>query len=510
MNRSSSIQRLLTGAVTAALLTLGSATALAQVPGFVPVQGHLSNASGDAVDGEVDVVLNLYVDEGGGSLNEVWSAQRTVTVDQGSFSLYLGTEVDLDMSLFAENDQLLLGMAFDGDSEMPLIEIGTVPYAAYCQMAKEAETVAGLQPEELGPLGGLSCGEGQYATYQAGAWACANPLTETDVDQLLTDDGYLTSGDVATVATSGDFGDLTGTPTGLADGDDDTLASLSCSNGQVAQQTAAGWTCADMSADYTASAPIQISGSNISLAPNGVTGAYIAPETLTDGDVAPNAAIAPTKISGTAATLTGDQNFDGGTLAVDDSADSVGVGTTAPASKLHVAGDARVDGNFVYDAPRTGYVQVPASAFELSSATEDEEVSRSTYSGYLYISGGAAIYSVYMMAPLDLPHGATLTEASCYAYDNNSTVDLGADVDLMRSGMTSTSGLSLVNVDMDTTNLAQTTVQTSTATNILNPVVDNSQYNYWLNLYFSTGDTTGATLRFYGCRIAYETSQVLP
>jgi hypothetical protein len=499
------------GLLAGALIALAAVPATAEVPGFVPVQGRLTDAAGEIVDGQVDVVLTLYSDQGGGSLDEVWSVSRTITVEQGSFSLYLGTEAPLDMSIFSQNEGILLGMAFGEDSEMPLVEIGTVPYAAYCQVADEANTVAGRGPDELGPLATLSCNDGQRATFQSGSWTCTDPLTEDDVDQLLAAAGYLTPDDVATVASSGDFGDLSGVPADLADGDDDTLASLSCSNGQVAQQTAGGWACGDVSVPgYTASPPIQISGTNISLAPNGVTGAYIAPETITDGDVAPNAAIAPTKINGTAATLTGDQSFDQGTLVVDSVNHRVGVGTASPGSKLHVSGDARVDGDVVYDAPRTSYVQFPPSSFEILSSTEDEEVQITSAGGYLYISGGASTYGIIMGTPVSLPHGSTVTELACFAYDNNSTVDLGGNVDLYRRGMTDTFGVSIANADFSTTGVAVDAIQVASDTTITDPVVDNGQYNYWLDLYMYTDDQTGSTMRFYGCRIEYQTSRVLP
>jgi hypothetical protein len=56
-------------------------------------------------------------------------------------------------------------------------------------------------------------------------------------------------GAVATLAASafsGSFLDLTDVPTGLADGDDDTLAGMACADGEVAQWDAAAgtWTCA--------------------------------------------------------------------------------------------------------------------------------------------------------------------------------------------------------------------------------------------------------------------------
>lgn len=496
----------------AALLTLTATSAFADVPGFVPVQGHLADAEGTAVDGEVSVVLRLYADEGGGSLNELWASTRTVTVENGSFTVYLGTDQPLDLSIFGENASVMLGMTFGEDTEMPLIEIGSVPYAAYCEYSADAATVAGMAPGELGPLAGLSCTDGQVATYQGGVWGCAESvtLTETEVDQYVANNDYVVSSSLAAVATSGAYSDLSGIPADIADGDDDSLAALSCSSGQVAQWTGAAWSCADVTApNYTASAPIQISGTNISLAPDGITGGYIAPETITDSDISQVAAIAPTKIAGTAATLTGDQSFDTGTLYVDSTNDRVGVGTTSPAASLHVAGDVRVDGDVVYDVARTGAIQVSSAAFQIRSGSEDEEVTFSAFSGYLFISGGATPYGVTMVAPVDLPHGATVTDFACYAYDSSSTNDLSADVDLRRRAVGASSAQVMGTVDLDTTGVSSTAVFAATAPLIADPVVDNTQYNYLLDLSFYSNDQLGSSMRFYGCTIEYETTSVL-
>ena len=58
---------------------------------------------------------------------------------------------------------------------------------------------------------------------------------------------YARSVDLAAIATTGAFADLSGVPDGLDDGDDDTLGDLPCAPNQVARMNAAGdaWECAD-------------------------------------------------------------------------------------------------------------------------------------------------------------------------------------------------------------------------------------------------------------------------
>jgi hypothetical protein len=76
-------------------------------------------------------------------------------------------------------------------------------------------------------------------------WVCAGDtdtdtiLTEGDVDAYVADNGYALSVDLADVATSGDYADLTGTPI-----DADTLASLGCTTDEVAKWNGANWACA--------------------------------------------------------------------------------------------------------------------------------------------------------------------------------------------------------------------------------------------------------------------------
>ncbi|HOX46034.1 MAG TPA: hypothetical protein PK668_20695 [Myxococcota bacterium] len=102
-------------------------------------------------------------------------------------------------------------------------------------------------------LAGLVCGAGQVAKWNGNAWACADDvdtdttLGEAEVDAYVADNGYALAADLATVATSGDFNDLVNVPAGLLDGDDDTLAGLTCADGQLPawDDTNAVWECVD-------------------------------------------------------------------------------------------------------------------------------------------------------------------------------------------------------------------------------------------------------------------------
>lgn len=71
---------------------------------------------------------------------------------------------------------------------------------------------------------------------------------------------------------------------------------------------------------------------------NTVTGADIQDASLTGNDIQNNS-LSPAKVNGTAATLTGNQSFDYGTLFLDAANNCVGVGTLSPYAKLDVMGN---------------------------------------------------------------------------------------------------------------------------------------------------------------------------
>jgi hypothetical protein len=99
-------------------------------------------------------------------------------------------------------------------------------------------------------LADMSCLDGDIIVWDGLAltWTCDldadSVLTEAEVVAMVTANGFALTADLATVATSGDYADLTGVPTELADGDDDTIASLSCLTGEVAKWDGLGWVCA--------------------------------------------------------------------------------------------------------------------------------------------------------------------------------------------------------------------------------------------------------------------------
>ena len=142
---------------------------------------------------------------------------------------------------------------------------------------------AGLSDGDNDVLGNLACGEGQPPKWSdaQGRWVCGvdidsdTRLSESEVDAFVANNGYVNDATLAPVAKSGSYSDLTNKPTmfsgeyddltnkpnlfsgsfqdlsnvpsGLSDGDNDSLASLSCTAGQVPKWNAAvsKWECGE-------------------------------------------------------------------------------------------------------------------------------------------------------------------------------------------------------------------------------------------------------------------------
>ena len=208
--------------VAAALLAafcwlLGAPPARADAPALLPVQGRLLDASGTPIDGTKDVTFHLYDAETGGTA--LFSETQSVTFDQGEFTVYLGSVETLDLGLLRDANAYWLELVVDGETLSPRLRLGSVPYAGFAQYCGEASSLQGSGPE---------------------AFARADHTHA--------------------------FGDLQDIPSGLSDGDDDTLGGLSCDAGQVARWDGSNWVCdADRDTTYTAGAGLNLSGHTFSV-----------------------------------------------------------------------------------------------------------------------------------------------------------------------------------------------------------------------------------------------------
>jgi hypothetical protein len=125
------------------LLLLAPASALAQVPGYFPVQAFLTDAQGVPVDGSVELEFNIYDDPTNGTV--LFTETQTVQANAGALTAYLGSNEDLDLSIFSDHQDLFLGVTIEsGDELAPRQRLATVPFAARAMSAASADSAATL------------------------------------------------------------------------------------------------------------------------------------------------------------------------------------------------------------------------------------------------------------------------------------------------------------------------------------------------------------------------------
>lgn len=166
------------------------------------------------------------------------------------------------------------------------------------------------------------------------------------------------------------------------------------------------------------------------------------------------------------------------------------------ATGMWVCGDNRV----------TTYQMIPVSAFQQGS--EDDETwdfgNSSSGGGYgVILAGDSADYDVNLFAPVNLPHGATVTEVTAYYYDGDSSSDISRLVlSLAFQGTAANQAMSIIDTS---TSGSSTFIQTASDNTISFAQIDNSTNRVWLRLFMKVSFPS-FDLRFYGARIKYETS----
>ncbi len=310
------LRRALGIAVIASLVSPAIAFAQGSAPTFVPVQGVLTDDQGTPIEGSVELTFSLYDSET--AVTPLHTETQSVELQVGRFVAFVGKEGSLDLSLFNDYGTLFLGLKVGADLEMaPRLAMGSVPYAGFAQFSGDAQTLAGRASTDY-----------RVATDKVD-WA-----------------------DVANVPTT-----VTAT---------DTLASLSCNSGDVAQYTGSAWTCAPAGAsggditEVTANAGLTGGGvaGGVAL---GVDPTYVQRRVGSCGVGSSIRAVAedgtPTcEADDVGVTGSGSANYlalftaagnVGNSGVYQDSAGNIGIGTTTLGSKLTVVGDTATTGNFI-------------------------------------------------------------------------------------------------------------------------------------------------------------------
>jgi hypothetical protein len=159
---------------------------------------------------------------------------------------------------------------------------------------------------------------------------------------------------------------------------------------------------------------------------------------------------------------------------------SVGIGTTAPTSKLHVIGDIKAtgdvttSGDFLYAASRTRYFSIPVRAFQSNNKDMPWKILPTGAGEYVTSSSFPAGVSVELAAPVHLPDGAVVTELRVAVIDD--TPDFNISVSLKRAAISNSPPSNMASVTSSGTPNETNLVDSS----ISNATIDNSQFCYWV------------------------------
>ncbi|MDH4227890.1 MAG: MopE-related protein [Deltaproteobacteria bacterium] len=152
------------------LLVLLSSLSEAAVPGTLTYQGRLTNSSGLAITGQVDITFNIYSVPTGGA--PLWTQTIAgVTVVNGIFTATLGTVVNPINSSVISGADVYIGVKVGTDVEMmPRQKFAAVPYSV---KASEADTVVdgAITAAKLANI----CSTGEVLVKSGSTWTCAMP-----------------------------------------------------------------------------------------------------------------------------------------------------------------------------------------------------------------------------------------------------------------------------------------------------------------------------------------------
>ena len=230
-----------------------SAVGVATVPTTVNVQGVLRDGVGGLESGSFQFTINVYAAATGGA--SLWTeTQASVPVESGFFTLALSDNDTHDKTIAdiieGNSSPLFVGVTLQGDlSELPRIQLNTVPYAFVADHATTVDNFGGVAASAISNVFGGS-----------------NKCAAGTAIQAIAADGTLscaTAGSNYSAAAGG------GVTVGASSIGLTGLNTSGCSNGQVLTWNTPSntWSCAASGATYgvVASEGLAMSGNNFEL-----------------------------------------------------------------------------------------------------------------------------------------------------------------------------------------------------------------------------------------------------
>ena len=180
-----------------------------------------------------------------------------------------------------------------------------------------------------------------------------------------------------------------------------------------------------------------------------------------------------------------------GRIIIADNGGNVGIGTSDPSAKLHIEGSIKW-------SPITSFISIDASEFQAGNSAF----------AYEYINGGLDLrpgaVSFFFLAPVSLPHEATIVEASLVYRDNHASSDL--TFSLYRRALTGTECLPEL-LSSATPVINSNDCQISQFTPTSNLTIDNESYSYFIQIDVPISGGGFGSMRVRAARIEYTIEQ---
>ena len=178
------------------------------VPQTVNFQGHLTDALGNPIIGDIDVTFRLYDHATEGPA--LWGETQTTTAEDGLISIQMGSIEPLALELFG-GTQLWLGIQMGDDPEMlPRHPVSSVPYSLVAATAGRLECTGCIGTSELangavtssklqgGAVTGVKLAAGSVTTNKIASNAVTNDkLAPNSVESTKIVDRSVTAADLA-------------------------------------------------------------------------------------------------------------------------------------------------------------------------------------------------------------------------------------------------------------------------------------------------------------------------
>lgn len=175
---------------------------------------------------------------------------------------------------------------------------------------------------------------------------------------------------------------------------------------------------------------------------------------------------------------------------------NVGIATGNPTEKLEVNGNIKAQ-SYKLSTPKTSYYSIPPSAFQAMSSSNVAYVG---FTGILLNTVPTPTGGI--IAPVNLPQGATVTSFTLYFYDNAAGTDIMGNLLLHTHG--TSSGVTMASVSS-----AGTPLEGNGVDNTINSsIIDHQYFDYSIEVTSTVGPWPGASLTLKSAVITYTMSEV--